>query len=50
MDLFRESVWKGIISQTRSEGTYFEKAFARALFQNQIFEKVCTTDYINALK
>ena len=29
MDLFHESVWKGIISQTRAEGTYFEKAFGR---------------------
>ena len=23
MDLFRESVWKGIILQARAEGTYF---------------------------
>ena len=50
MDLFRESVWKGIISQTRAEGTYFGKACGKALFQNQIFEKVCTTDYLNATK
>ena len=35
MDLFRESVFKGIISQTRAEGTYFGKMFGRDLFQNQ---------------
>ena len=39
-----------IISQTRSEGTYFVKAFGMALFQKPIFEKVCTTDYLNAPK
>ena len=38
MDLFREGVWKGIISQTRLEGTYFGKAFG-ALFYKTKFSK-----------
>ena len=30
MDLFRESIWKGIISQTRAEETYFGKECGKA--------------------
>ena len=45
MDLFGESIWKGIISQTHPEGTYFGKAFGRDLFQNQ-FPKA----YLDAFK
>ena len=45
MDSFHESVWKGIISQTREEGSYFTKAFGRGLFQNK-FPKT----YLSAFK
>ena len=41
MELSRKRVQKGLISVKRVEGPYSKK---------KIFEKVCTTDYLNAPK